>query len=84
VLKINFFLFQNSLSLHYVVFKYLKHSKPLLSTTLVKFEKVMAPLTNNEKKSPLLPMVVISGFERNCGTFKGGGGRNPLLSMTQG
>jgi len=44
----------------------------------------MAPLTNNEKKSPLLPMAVISGFERNCGTFKGGGGRNPLSSMTQG
>jgi hypothetical protein len=28
---------------------------------------------NNEKKNPLLPMIVICRFERSCGTFKGGG-----------
>jgi len=38
----------------------------------------------NEKKLPLLPMIVINRFERSCGTFRGGGGKNPLLSMTLG
>jgi hypothetical protein len=29
-------------------------------------------------------MIVINTFERSCGTFRGGGGKNPLLSMTLG
>jgi hypothetical protein len=37
-----------------------------------------------KKKLPLLPMIVINRFERSCGTFRGGGGKNPLLSMTLG
>jgi hypothetical protein len=44
----------------------------------------MAPLTNNEKKTLLLPMVVINRFEISCGTFKRRKGRNPLSSMTLG
>jgi len=35
------------------------------------------------KKPPLLLMVVINRFQKNCGTFRGGG-KNPLLSMTLG
>ncbi len=41
----------------------------------------MAPLTKNEKKKhPLLPMRLINGFEKSCGTFRRKGGKNPLLS----
>jgi hypothetical protein len=29
-------------------------------------------------------MIVINRFEKSHGTFKGGGGKNPLLSMTLG
>ncbi len=29
-------------------------------------------------------MMVINRFERSCGTFKGGGGKNSLLSMILG
>ncbi len=29
-------------------------------------------------------MIVIRRFERSCGTFKGGGGKNLVLSMTLG
>jgi hypothetical protein len=47
-------------------------------------KKVMAPLMKNKKKISLLPMAVINRFERSCGTFKGGGGKNPLLLMTLG
>ncbi len=38
----------------------------------------------NERKNPLLPAIVIHRFEKSCGTFKGGGGKNPMLSMTLG
>jgi hypothetical protein len=44
----------------------------------------MAPLMKNERKNPLLPAIVIHRFEKSCGTFKGGGGKNPMLSMTLG
>jgi len=44
----------------------------------------MAPSTRNEKKTPLLPMTLISRFEKICGTFKKGGGKNPLSSKTLG
>jgi len=27
-------------------------------------------------------MIVIGRFEKSCGTFGGGGGKNPVLSMT--
>jgi hypothetical protein len=37
-----------------------------------------------KKKNPLLPMVVINRFERSCGTFKRGKGRNPMSLMTLG
>jgi len=37
-----------------------------------------------KKKVPLLPTTFINRFERSCGTFRGGGGKNPLLSMTMG
>jgi hypothetical protein len=48
-------------------------------------KKVMAPLTKNGTKiPPLLPMIVIDRFERSCGTFRGGGGKNLLSSMTLG
>ncbi len=30
-------------------------------------KKVMAPLMNNEKKTPLLPMIMKNRFERNWG-----------------
>jgi hypothetical protein len=33
-------------------------------------KKIMAPLMKNEKKIPLLPMIVINRFERSCGTFR--------------
>jgi hypothetical protein len=36
----------------------------------------------NEKKTPLLPMTIINRFERSFGTFKGGGGKNPLHQHT--
>ncbi len=29
-------------------------------------------------------MTLINRFEKSCGTFKGEGGKNPLLSMTLG
>jgi hypothetical protein len=46
-------------------------------------KKIMAPSTNNGKnKHPWLPMTLINRFERSCGTFRGGGGKNPLLSTT--
>ncbi len=49
------------------------------------FKKVMAPLTNNEKKkTSLLPVTFINRFEKSCGTFKRGGGKKPMLSMTLG
>jgi hypothetical protein len=44
----------------------------------------MALLMKNERKNPLLPTIVIRRFEKSCGTFKGGGGKNLLLSMTLG
>jgi hypothetical protein len=44
----------------------------------------MAPLMKNEKKNPLLPIIVIRRFERSCGTFKGGGGKSLVLSMILG
>jgi hypothetical protein len=41
-------------------------------------KKIMAPFTKNEKENPpLLPMTIINMFERSCGTFKGGGRKNP-------
>jgi hypothetical protein len=42
----------------------------------------MAPLTKNEKKTPFLPMKLINRFERNCATFRRGGGKKPLSSIT--
>ncbi len=45
-------------------------------------KKFMAPLTKNEKKPPLLPTIIICRFERNCGTFRGGGGKNLMLLTT--
>jgi hypothetical protein len=44
----------------------------------------MAPLMKNERKNPLLPTIVIRGFEKGCGTLKGGGGKNPMSSTTLG
>jgi hypothetical protein len=38
-------------------------------------KKIMTPLMKSLKITPLLPMMVIN---------KGGGGKNPLLSMTLG
>jgi len=35
-----------------------------------------------KKKTSLLPMTLINRFERICGTFRRGGGKNPLSSMT--
>ncbi len=32
----------------------------------------MTPLTMNEKKNPLLPMIVINRFLKSCGTLRGG------------
>jgi hypothetical protein len=56
-----------------------------LSTTLVKFEESHGTFDKKiKKKTPLLPMEVINRFERSCGTFKGGKGRNPLSSVTLG
>jgi hypothetical protein len=53
-----------------------------LSTTLVKFEKSHGTLDEKwKKKTPLLLMVVINRFQRNCGIIKGGG-KNSLLSTT--
>jgi len=45
-------------------------------------KKVMAPLTKNEKKNlvPFFPMIIINRFERSCGTFRRGVGKNPLSS----
>jgi hypothetical protein len=34
-------------------------------------------------KPPLLP-TLINRFKRNCGTCRGGGGKNPLSSMILG
>jgi hypothetical protein len=45
----------------------------------------MTILINNEKKTP--PIVANDTYnrlKRSCGTFKGGGGKNPLLSTTLG
>jgi len=43
----------------------------------------MARLTKMEKKNPtLLPTIIIYRFERNCGTFKGGGGKNGTIWVT--
>jgi hypothetical protein len=39
----------------------------------------MAPLMKNEKKPPLWPTTIINRFERSYGTFRRGGGKNPLL-----
>jgi len=45
----------------------------------------MAPLTKNAKtKPPLLPMTFVNRFEKSCGTFKGGEGKNSLSSTTLG
>jgi hypothetical protein len=41
----------------------------------------MAPITKNEKKLPLLPTIVINRFEKSCGTFRRGGGKNSLWLM---
>jgi hypothetical protein len=35
----------------------------------------MAPLTKNEKKTSLLPMIIINRFEKNYGTIRGRGGK---------
>jgi hypothetical protein len=37
-----------------------------------------------KKKTPLWPMIIINMFERSCGTFRKGGGKNSLLSMALG
>jgi hypothetical protein len=42
----------------------------------------MASLMRNEKKPPLLAKTIINRFERSCGTFKGGKGKNPLSLTT--
>jgi hypothetical protein len=34
-----------------------------------------------KKKPPLLPTTIINRFERICGTFRRGGGKNPLSLM---
>ncbi len=47
-------------------------------------KKIMAPLMNNKKKIRLLLMTVINWFENICGTFKGRGGKIPLLLTTLG
>jgi hypothetical protein len=44
----------------------------------------MALLTKNGKKPLLLLMTFINSFEKNCGTFRGVGGKNPLSSTTLG
>jgi hypothetical protein len=45
--------------------------------------KVVAPLKNNEKQSPLLSTTFINRFERSCATF-GNENKNALLSTTLG
>jgi hypothetical protein len=35
-----------------------------------------------KKKRPLLPTTIINRFEKNCGFFRKGGGKNPL-SLTK-
>jgi hypothetical protein len=35
-----------------------------------------------KKKTLLLPVTLINRFERNCGSFRKGGGKNPLSSTT--
>jgi hypothetical protein len=37
-----------------------------------------------KKKTSLLPMTLINRFEKSCGTFRRGGGKNILSSMTLG
>jgi hypothetical protein len=32
-----------------------------------------------KKKPLLLPMTFINGFEKNCGTFRGVGSKNPFI-----
>jgi hypothetical protein len=44
----------------------------------------MAALMKNERKKALLPTIVIHMFEKSCGTFKRGQGKNPMSSMTLG
>jgi hypothetical protein len=46
-------------------------------------KKVMAPLMKNEKKKPYCAIDIYK-FEKSYGTFKGGGGKNPLSSTTLG
>jgi hypothetical protein len=50
---------------------------------LVKFEKSHKTLDENEKKkkNPLLPTTFINRFEKHFGTFRGGGGKKPIVSM---
>jgi hypothetical protein len=43
--------------------------------------KVVVASKKNEKKSPMLSMMLINRFEGNCGTF-GEEKKNSLLSMT--
>jgi len=53
-----------------------------LSTTLVKFEESHGAFDKEwKKKLMLLPTIIICRFERSCGTFRGGGGKN-LVSLT--
>jgi hypothetical protein len=39
----------------------------------------MAPLMNNEKKAPFLPMILISRFERSWGVPLKEGGKKPIV-----
>ncbi len=51
-----------------------------MSTTFVKFEKTHGTLDKEWKKNPpLWPTIIICRFERSCGTFRGGGGKNLVL-----
>jgi hypothetical protein len=55
-----------------------------LSTTLIKFEKIHDTFDEKWKKNPLLQTTIINKSEKNCGTFRGGGGKNLLSLMTPG
>ncbi len=42
-------------------------------------KKVMAPLKKNENKNCIIANNSYTQFERSCGTFRVGGGENPML-----
>jgi hypothetical protein len=45
----------------------------------------MALLTKNRKKTLIVANDnYLNRFEKSCGTFRGGGGKNPMFSMTLG